>query len=171
MTSIDSRNAAWSLIGVELQSPRISPGQSGKEFLSLGDPNDAGAIHTDIGAVPRGPSAISLFIAQTHAPMRHLPISRILAVASFARDSSIGMEKLNVSLSSFRAGDGVSREDLPDLMVVWRPPGLRHGGNNHCGGYQDRGQYAHVYSPWLDAASKFGRSARSDKRCHIDTRI
>jgi hypothetical protein len=38
------------------------------------------------------------------------------------------------------------------LMVVWRPPGLRHGGNNHCGGYQDRGQYAHVYSPWLDAA-------------------
>jgi hypothetical protein len=58
--------------------------------------------------------------------MRHLPISRILAVASFARDSSIGMEKLNVSLSSFRAGDGVSREDMPDLIVVWRPPGLRH---------------------------------------------
>jgi hypothetical protein len=171
MTSIDCRNAAWSLIGVELQSPRISPGQSGKEFLSLGDPNDAGAIHTDIGAVPRGPSAISLFIAQTHASMRHQPISRILSVASFARDSSVGMEKLNVSLSSFRAGDGVSREDMPDLIVVWRPPGLRHGGNYHCGAYQHRDQYAHVYSPWLDAASKFGRSARSDKRCHIDTRI
>ena len=151
MTPIDSRNAAWSLIRVELQSPRISPGQSGKEFLSLGDPNDAGAIHTDIGAVPRGPSAISLFIAQTHASMRHLPISRILAVACFARDSSIGMKKLNVSFSSFPAGDGVSREDLPDFIVVCRPPGLPHGGNYHCCAYQHRGQYAHVYAPWLVA--------------------
>jgi len=64
------------------------------------------------------------------------------------------MEKLNVSLSSFRAGDGVSREDSPDLIVVWRPPRLRHGGNYHCGAYQDRGQYAHVYSPWLDSAPR-----------------
>ena len=86
--------------------------------------------------------------------MRHQPISRIPSVASFARDSSVGMEKLNVSLSSFRAGDGASREDMPDLIVVWRPPGLRQGGNYHCGAYQDRGQYAHVYSPWLDAASR-----------------
>jgi hypothetical protein len=57
------------------------------------------------------------------------------------------MEKLNVSLSTFRAGEGVSREDLPDLIVVWRPSGLRHGGKYHCGAYQHRGQYAHVYSP------------------------
>jgi len=32
---------------VELESPRISPGQSGKEFFPR-DPNDAGAIHTDL---------------------------------------------------------------------------------------------------------------------------
>jgi hypothetical protein len=57
------------------------------------------------------------------------------------------MEKLNVSLSTFRAGEGVSREDLPDLIVVWRPSGLRHGGKYHCGAYQHCGQYAHVYSP------------------------
>jgi len=65
------------------------------------------------------------------------------------------MEKLNVSLSSFRAGDGAPRRHA-DLIVVWRPPGLRQEGTI-IAVLIKIAVNLRILSPWLDAASANGK--------------